>query len=48
MNIVEATALQLAWERCRDEPNEQDRKDAAVMVKRWDEQREQMGLKPWE
>lgn len=48
MTITEATALQLAWERARDEPNQQDQKDAADMVARWNKRRIELGLKPWE
>ncbi len=48
MNIFEATALQLAWLHGRDEPEEQDHKEAAEMVKRWNQRRIELGLKPWE
>lgn len=48
MTTVEALALALAWDRCRDEPNEQDMADADVMVARWNKRRIELGLMPWE
>lgn len=44
MNFTEATAQQLAWARGRDEPNEQDHKDAGEMVARIQARRAAMGL----
>lgn len=48
MNILTATAQQVAWERARDEPTAKDIDDAAEMVQRWNTKRIEMGLKPWE
>jgi len=48
MNILTATAQQLAWDRARDEPNQKDIDDAAEMVARWNSKRIEMGLVPWE
>lgn len=47
MNFVEATAQQLAWERARDTPNAQDRKDAEEIVEGINFRREVIyGLEP--
>lgn len=48
MTITEATAQTLAWERARDEPNDDDKQMAADMVQRWNEKRINAGLKPLE
>lgn len=44
MTSTEATAQQLAWERARDTPNQQDMKDAEVIVARIQAKRAAMGL----
>lgn len=44
MSFEEATAQQLAWERGRDNPNEQDRKDAKELVARIQAKRAAAGL----
>lgn len=41
------TANQLCLERNRDKPNERDLQDAVVMVARWNDKREMMGLEIW-
>jgi hypothetical protein len=43
----QSTAAQLALERNRDTPTEQDMADAVVMCARWNLQRVKFGLKPW-
>ncbi len=48
MTFIEATAQQLAWERGRDDANEDDTKLAEKMVKRWNEDRIKLGLRPVE
>lgn len=42
-----ATAQQLAYERNRDKPNDQDMADAVLMCSRWNKQRVKTGLKLW-
>jgi hypothetical protein len=42
-----ATANQLCLERNRDEPNEQDLRDAVVMSCRWNQKRKLMELPAW-
>lgn len=44
MTFTEETAQQLAWERARDMPNEQDRKDAEEIVARIQAKRAALGL----
>jgi hypothetical protein len=43
----QATAQQLALERNRDTPSEQDMADAVGMCARWNLQRVKLELKPW-
>ena len=43
-----ATAQQLAYERNRDTPSEQDMADAVVMCARWNLQRVELELKAWQ
>jgi hypothetical protein len=47
-DFEQATAQQLAWERNRDAPSEQDLSDAVVMCARWNLQRIELGLKAWQ
>jgi hypothetical protein len=46
-DLEQATAQQLAYERNRDTPSEQDMADAVVMCARWNLQRIEFGLKLW-
>lgn len=47
MTFTEATAQQLAWERARDTPNAQDKKDAEKIVEGINFRREVIyGLEP--
>jgi len=48
MTFVEATAQQLAWQRARDEVEEDDLKLAEKLVKKWNEKRIKLGLRPVE
>lgn len=46
MTLTYALAEQLAWQRNRDEANEQDHQVAVGMVERWNEKRVAAGLRP--
>lgn len=43
-----ATAQQLAYERNRDETTEQDLQDAIKKAAKWNKQRQQLGLRPFQ
>lgn len=46
MTFTDDVAQTLAWERAREEPTEQDRKDAEEIVARIQAKRAAAGLKP--
>lgn len=46
MTLTDALAEQLAWQRNRDEANEQDRQIAVGKVQQWNERRAAAGLRP--
>ena len=46
-DFEQSTAQQLAYERNRDTPTEQDMADAVVMCARWNLQRQKEGIKAW-
>lgn len=48
MTFIEATAQQLAWERARDDANDEDIKLAEQLVQRWNDKRIKLGLRPVE
>jgi hypothetical protein len=47
-DFEQATAQQLAYERNRDTPTEQDLADAVGICARWNLQRVKLELKPWQ
>lgn len=46
MTLTDALAEQLAWQRNRDEANEQDHQRAVGKVQQWNERRAAVGLQP--
>jgi len=46
-DFEQATAHQLALERNRATPTEQDMADAVKLAANWNKQRQKAGLKPW-
>ncbi|MCF2827112.1 MULTISPECIES: hypothetical protein [unclassified Pseudoalteromonas] len=47
MDIITATALQLAWYKGKDKPDASDKREATNLVAKWNKQRIALGLKPW-
>jgi hypothetical protein len=47
MDIIAATALQLAWCKGKDEPDKNEYAEAAILVEKWNKQRIANGLVPW-
>jgi Mg-chelatase subunit ChlI len=45
--MVPETAQQLAWHKGRDNPNQEDWREAAEFVARHRKKRQQLGLRPW-